>query len=147
MTAELDWYTTQNTETSTLRTGDVQLAFGDVVEVRGHNNKWIVTYVTGSDREWSAVFMGQDPLPLGPMEWRIIYRSPRSAIGRVATPKTEKTVSKPANIDVKTPKMPVAQDAPDEPSRFSELLRRGFEIIGILLAVIAVIIGLVIFAH
>ncbi len=139
MSADLNWNTTQNDNKNALRTGDVMLSFGDVVEVKGQANKWIVTYVTGSEHQWNAVFNGQDALPLGQLEWRIIYRVPRTTPPSVNT-KAPKAV-------IKQKPAAVALDKEATPSRFNELFRRVIEIVGILLAVIAVIIGLVMYAH
>lgn len=71
-----DWHATQNRDNGSLRTGDIRLEIGDIIEIRGEEKRRSVTYVMGSSGNWHATFKGQGAVPEGTLEWRIM----RSAV-------------------------------------------------------------------
>ncbi len=73
--ADTTWHTTQNRDNGSLRTGEVRLEVGDVIEIRGEGNQRRVTYVMGSVANWHATFRGQGAVPEGQVEWRLVSRA------------------------------------------------------------------------
>ena len=50
------WHVTENRDNGSLRTGEVRLEIGDVIEIRGESKQRRVTYVMGSPSNWHATF-------------------------------------------------------------------------------------------
>ena len=73
--ADATWHTTQNRSNGSLRTGEVRLEVGDVIEIRGEGKQRRVTYVMGSVGNWQATFKQQGTVPDGQVEWRLVSRA------------------------------------------------------------------------
>lgn len=73
MSKDTEWYSTENNDTGSLRTGAEKLAIGDRVQIEGEPRERHVTYVMGSDAKgWHAVFANQGAVPEGQLRWRIV---------------------------------------------------------------------------
>jgi hypothetical protein len=123
--ADPTWHTTQNRSNGSLRTGDVRLEVGDVIEIRGEGKQRRVTYVMGSVGNWQATFKQQGTVPDGQVEWRLVSRA------GVASP-----------APAPAPSHPSPQVPPPTDGRLITL-KLALEIIAVLVTIIGGIIALV----
>jgi predicted RNA-binding Zn-ribbon protein involved in translation (DUF1610 family) len=67
------WHEVDNNDNGSLITGDVKLAEGAVIRIRGEERTRTITYVMGSDRNgWRACMSGQGAMPTGRIAWQIV---------------------------------------------------------------------------
>jgi hypothetical protein len=123
------WHSTENRDNGSLRTGEVRLKVGDVIEIQGEVKQRRVTYVMGSPGNWHVTFKGQGAVPEGQVEWRVVTRSGTQAV-----------VSPALRLQVQPA---ILTSQPSKPEGRLHTVKLVLEIVAILLTIIGGVVALV----
>lgn len=89
MCSNIVWNITENRDSGSLKTGNIEVHVGDIIEISLEKKPREVTYVMGNANKgtFHAVFKDQGAVPQGNLEWRL-------------APKVEPTISTPPETQV-----------------------------------------------
>jgi hypothetical protein len=84
MCSNIVWNITKNKDSGSLKTGNIEVHVGDIIEISLEKKPREVTYVMGNANKgtFHAIFKNQGEVPRGNLEWRLV-------------PKVEPTISTP----------------------------------------------------
>jgi hypothetical protein len=116
-----------NKDTGSLRTGNIHLEVGDIIEIKDEGKHRTVTHTMGAAGNLHSTFKGQGAVPVRDIEWRIVSRAE----------------SKP--LAPPPPPTPVAHPPPDQhkPKSRLEVLYLVLQIIGGIVAIVGGILAII----